>query len=102
MHDAVVEVTVLYVERCPHVALAAERVATALDRLGIDAPVLEQLVESEERATALGFGGSPTVLVEGVDLFPAPTAGLSCRLYATEDGAEGAPSVGQLVEALRR
>lgn len=96
------EVTVLYVERCPHVALAAERVATALDRLGIDAPVLEQLVESEERATALGFGGSPTVLVEGVDLFPAPTAGLSCRLYATEGGAEGAPSVGQLVEALRR
>ncbi len=95
-------VTVLYVERCPHVALAAERVATALDRLGIDAPVLEQLVESEERATALGFGGSPTVLVDGVDPFPARTAGLSCRLYATEEGPEGAPSVGQLVEALRR
>ncbi len=96
------EVTVLYVELCPHVALAAERVATALDRLGIDGPVLEQVVESEERAAALGFGGSPTVMVDGVDLFPARTAGLSCRLYATEDGAEGAPSVGQLVEALRR
>lgn len=95
-------VTVLYVDGCPNVALARDRLVLALDHLGIDTPVQEHLVDSEETAAAFGFSGSPSVLVDGVDLFPAGLAGLSCRLYVTEDGAQGAPSVAQLVEALRR
>lgn len=96
------ETQVLYVEGCPHVALATDRLRTALDSLGIDVPVQQQLVESEKQAAALDFGGSPTVLVDGRDPFPAAPSGLSCRLCATEERTQGAPSVAQLVEALRR
>ena len=95
------EVTVLYVEACPHASLAADRITIALDRLGIDAPVHERLIENEEQAEALGFSGSPTVLVNGRDPFPTAPSGMSCRLYAVEDGTQGAPTVDQLVAALR-
>jgi hypothetical protein len=102
MQDAGVNVTVLYVEGCPHIALAVERVTAAFERLRIDVPLDLKLVDGEEQAAALGFGGSPTVLVDGRDPFPNAPAGLSCRLYATEKGMQGAPSIAQLVEALRR
>ena len=47
--------------------------------------------------------GSPTVLVDGVDPFgdDAGAVGLSCRLYRTDAGLVGAPTVDQLVSALR-
>jgi hypothetical protein len=96
------DVTVLYVDACPHASLATDRIATALDRVGIDAQVLEQLVESEEQADAIGFTGSPTLLVDGRDPFSTAPSGMSCRLYSTEEGTQGAPSVNQLVNALRR
>ena len=47
--------------------------------------------------------GSPTILVDGVDPFGAPgaAASLSCRLYRNSEGhADGAPSVGQLRQAI--
>lgn len=46
----------------------------------------------------MGFHGSPSILVDGVDVFAGAGAGLdlSCRLYQTPDGPAGAPSVDQL------
>jgi hypothetical protein len=60
-------------------------------------------VETEEQAAAVGFRGSPTILVDGEDLFadhPAP-GGLSCRVYRTADGLAGTPGTAELVRALR-
>jgi hypothetical protein len=49
-----------------------------------------------------GFRGSPTLLVDGRDLFddPTTTVGLSCRLYATPDGLAGTPALDQVIDAL--
>ena len=102
MKNAGVKLSVLYVEGCPHIALATDRVTAALDLLRMDVPLDLRLVDDEEQAATLGLGGSPTVLIDGHDPFPNGSAGLSCRLYATEDGLQGAPSITQLVEALRR
>jgi len=44
-----------------------------------------------------GLGGSPTFLVDGVDPFPVGDGtSWACRLYRTEAGLQGAPSVAQL------
>lgn len=50
-----------------------------------------------------GFAGSPTLLINAVDPFPAtaPTTRLGCRYYLTETGLDAAPSVEQLITALR-
>ncbi len=60
------------------------------------------LVETFEEAERVGFHGSPSILVDGVDVFADPDAriGLSCRVYRTPEGPAGAPSVEQLREAL--
>ena len=103
VQDEAVDITLMCVEDCPHVALARHRIADALSRLGLDVVPTERIVGDEAEATSAGFRGSPTILIDGTDPFPTvgPT-GLSCRLYATEAGREGAPSVEQLVEALSR
>jgi hypothetical protein len=52
----------------------------------------------------VGFRGSPTVLVDGRDPFldrDSPVGRLACRVDRTEDGLAGAPTVDQLVAALR-
>lgn len=50
----------------------------------------------------VGFHGSPSVLVDGVDRFsdPAAPVGLSCRIYQTPDGPAGSPTIEQLREIL--
>jgi hypothetical protein len=59
-------------------------------------------VPSEEAAERLGFVGSPSILINGVDVFRPPGAApaLACRVYATGDGPQGAPTVEQLRAAL--
>ena len=97
------EITVLYVEDCPHVLLACQRVAEALDRAGVTAVATQRLVHGDTDGLWTGFRGSPTILVDGIDPFPTDlAAGLSCRLYPGEAGVQGAPTVDQLVEVLAR
>lgn len=49
-----------------------------------------------------GFGGSPTILVDGIDLFPTTLVhSLVCRVYVTENGFAGTPTATQIGEALR-
>lgn len=70
--------------------------------LGPDAVIEYRLIESQEDAEQLGFRGSPTVLVDGLDPFAnaEEPVGLACRVYLTVAGQEGAPSIGQLQQAL--
>jgi hypothetical protein len=98
------EVVVLYVEGCPNRGLAESRVQIAAERLGLKVEVSSRQVDSAAQATALGFRGSPTLVVDGVDPFPGQQdlASLVCRLYRTKAGLEGAPSVSDLEEVLSR
>lgn len=61
------------------------------------------LVRTEGEAASRAFGGSPTIIVDGEDLFPGTrTRDLACRVYFTERGITGLPSVQQLEEALQQ
>lgn len=95
------EITLLYFDECPNWTIAAERLsAIAQDRP--DVTVTHRLVETPEDAEAIGFHGSPSILVNGTDLFPDPAApvGLACRRYLTPDGFAGAPTLDQLWAAI--
>jgi len=98
---AELNVAVLYIEGCPNHGPAVETVRRVSARTGLDAAIDEIAVETPEEAKRLGFLGSPTVRVNGLDVEPAARArrdfGLSCRTYA--DG--GAPSERDVEAAIR-
>ena len=97
-------VTILSFGGCPHVDIARERVTEALRRAGLEGGrVDDERVETIEDAERLRFRGSPTILINGRDPFANEDApiGLACRIYETPNGADGAPSIEQLVDALQ-
>ena len=98
------KVTIQFFEGCPHWNLAEERLRRALSDLGrTEVEIVHQRVDSPEDAERLNFHGSPTILVNGRDPFPGRdvTPSLGCRVYQTEEGMQGAPSVAQLRHVLR-
>lgn len=95
------DVELLYVEGCPNVELARARLTEAADRAGVQANISEHLVTDEVEAVETGMRGSPTIRIGGRDLAAADTPGsISCRVFVTDAGVEGAPSVEDLITAL--
>lgn len=95
------DITLLYFDDCPNWRVADERLA-AIAAERADLIVTRHLVDTLEEAERVGFHGSPSILVDGVDLFAEPDAGvgLSCRVYRTPEGLAGAPTMEQLRVAL--
>ena len=91
------DITLLYFEGCPNWKLMHERLA-AIASERPDVTVTQQLVDSLDDAERLGFHGSPSMLVDGVDPFTTAGAaiGLACRVYQTPEGPSGAPSLEQV------
>ena len=82
-------VSFLFYEDCPSHELALERLREVLAEEGIDTDVEVVEVESEEQARQLRFVGSPTILINGLDIDPPPPNShyaLTCRAYRLEDG----------------
>ena len=97
-------VSLLYFDDCPNWQLADERLREALAQVKLmDVSVEHRRVATPEEAVAVGLRGSPTVLVDGRDPFADTDSpvGLSCRVYRTEDGLAGSPTVDQLLAVLR-
>lgn len=95
------DVTLLYFDDCPNWKVADDH----LRMLSVELPGMEIRrveVTTPEDAERLRFRGSPSILVDGVDLFADPDdpVGLSCRVYQTPNGSEGSPSLAQLRQAL--
>jgi hypothetical protein len=78
-------VEILYVAGCPHVAPARAVIEQALAQRGVAVKVRAVLVSDAEAASG-GFGGSPTVLVNGRDVEPGSHSGVACRIYANGTG----------------
>jgi hypothetical protein len=98
-----VGVEVRFVEGCPSLPVIRQRLRHALDAIGcatVDIRIRQ--VRTDAEAAALGFTGSPTILIDGNDLFAQPDAavGLSCRLYRCAHGTTGSPSIEELTAAL--
>ncbi len=86
-------VEIQYFSSCPNSLEMLNRVKKAIEGLE-DVELVEKLVETAEVARAVGFRGSPTVLINGVDLegLPEPfNPSLSCRIYPN-----GLPTIEQI------
>lgn len=93
-------VTVVYFDGCPNWETADERVAALAQEL--EFTVDHRKVATVEEAERLSFRGSPTILVDGRDVFAHgdEPVGLSCRVYQTPQGPAGVPTLSQLRQAL--
>lgn len=87
-------------EGCPNSGKMIEGVQEAIKLSCLDAEYSETYVETPEAAEKVKFRGSPTVLVNGIDLenLPEPvTANLACRYYMN-----GLPSAEAIREFMLR
>lgn len=94
-------VTLRYFDGCPNWR-TTEADLRRLAEQGFVIDVELQRVETHEQAVQLGFTGSPTILVDGIDPFavPSSSAGLACRVYPSPDGLCGSPMLDDLRAAL--
>jgi hypothetical protein len=94
------KVEIFYFEGCPNHKPAVERVRWVMKEQGVAAELAEVEVPDAEAARAMGFFGSPTIRVNGLDIDPASrsasSTGLACRCY---EG--GIPSEEMIRAALR-
>ncbi len=97
------KVELQYFDDCPNWRVADERLTHALRATGNDAVEIRYVeVTSPSQAEELGFAGSPTILIDGMDPFAdhSPSVGYACRLFATPDGLAGSPTTEQVIAAL--
>ena len=76
-------IEVQYFEGCPH-APAALELAKRFQQEHLEVTVKITQVRDNEQAAELGFRGSPTILIDGQDLFDNPipeNPHLACRFY---------------------
>jgi len=81
-------VTFQYIDDCPSHEQALARLREVLNEESITVEIDVIRVESDEQAKRLHFVGSPTILVNDVDIDPQTNEhyGLACRAYQLEDG----------------
>ncbi len=107
-----VEIELIYSADCPNVDLARNRLASAFSVLGMHPEWVEWERQDPAAPEYAVRYGSPTVLINGRDVAaglaaPGPAAASrageadSCRVYPASAGFDRAPSIEQLVEAMR-
>jgi len=94
------KIEVLYFDGCPNYRPAVDRLKSVLSREGLQAEISEIEVTDESAAAALGFFGSPTIRVDGLDVEADSRTfgktGFACRRYS-----DGMPSEEAIRGSLR-
>jgi len=87
-------VELLWWEGCPSTERALSELREALTDVGLgDSEVRMREIRTDAEAEAARFTGSPTILIDGIELMAAlgrgaeeEPAGLNCRVYVRRDG----------------
>jgi hypothetical protein len=98
------KVKILYFDGCPTYLDAEGTMRKVLAVEGVEAEMELVAVNTDEEAKRLRFPGSPTIWVDGEDLFPTPEREdwrPGCRVYATPDRLRGSPTAEMIRAALR-
>lgn len=93
-------IELLHFKGCPGSAETLSILEKTLAEEGLSGEVIPVTLGPEARSN---FSGSPTILVDGEDLFPIeerPSA-INCRIYATPEGPKNYPTAAMVREALR-
>ncbi len=96
------DITLQYFDSCANWKTTNAHLRQLIADRGVDTTVEYQLIDTLEAAEKHEFRGSPTVLIDGVDPFAEADApiGLACRIYQTEHGPAGSPTLAQLERAI--
>jgi hypothetical protein len=80
-------VELLYWDGDPHYMTARQRLVEVLTEDAFETPIQMIAVNSEADAQLLEFPGSPTIRIDGEDIYPAGAAQIGLRLRAYPDDA---------------
>jgi hypothetical protein len=96
------QIELLYFDGCPSWQTGLKNLKSALQLEGTEAEVNLVNVRDEADAIRLEFLGSPSIRVNGAELWTEEreTFALSCRVYPTPEGIKGFPTVEMLREKL--
>ena len=97
------KIEILHFDGCPIYRATGDTLRLVLAEEGLEAEIELVAVNSNEEARRLRFPGSPTIRVDGRDLFPTPEREdwrLVCRVYNTPEGLMGSPTAQMLEAAL--
>ena len=93
-------IELLHFEGCPGSTEVLGILENVISQEGFAAEILPVMPDPDEWSD---FPGSPTILVNGEDLFPAERRTMhatSCRIYATPEGPKNHPTATMIREAL--
>jgi hypothetical protein len=93
-------IELLHFEGCPGSTQVLGILKNVVIQKGFAAEILPVIPNPDDRSD---FPGSPTILVNGEDLFPAErraTRATSCRIYATPESPKNHPTATMVREAL--
>jgi hypothetical protein len=89
-------IELLWWEGCPSTDRALAELRAALAELGLPDDVALREIRTDDEAEAAEFTGSPTILIDGVEMMAElgrgagdEPAGLNCRVYRRRDGRVG-------------
>ncbi len=99
------KIELLYFEGCPGFEETLGILRNAITEEGLEARVVPVKIGPRGSADFPGSAdlpGSPSILVDGEDLFSTkrPGQGMSCRIYSTPEGPKNHPTAAMVREAL--
>ena len=94
MANKIKEIELMYFEDCPSWIETYQYLDEILNYQKIGVKIHLKKVETNEDAIKFEFPGSPTIKVNGVDIFPTDQTNyaLGCRIYDTPHGFKGSPT----------
>lgn len=96
------QIELLHITECPSWVACLKNLRHSLIDLDLDVQVNVTRVDGSNIDQYKRFQGSPTILVDGRDLFEVDDfdGALSCRVYKTPDGLRGMPTQQQITQSL--
>ncbi len=99
------KVEIFYFDGCPTYKTAMKTLQEILAEQSTEAQLETVAVNTDEQAQRLRFPGSPTIRIDGREIFPTADRAdyrLGCRVYATPEGLRGSPTAAMIRTALKR
>jgi hypothetical protein len=98
------KIQLLSIEDCPNSAQALDNLQQALSSLKIYINPDQIVIHDDLEADHYSFQGSPSIKVDGVDLWERKTEEyhMGCRVYPTPSGLSGCPTVLMLVDRFKQ
>lgn len=97
-------IELFYFDSCPSWKITQKYLNEILSERGFEGEFLLRRIETNEEAARHRFPGSPTIKIDGQDIFPTNQSqyALGCRVYQTPRGFMGTPTKTMIAEKINK